>query len=37
MIDRLFRGFKTGLKGELLIWTILLGLSGTIFIVVGLS
>lgn len=37
MIDRLFRGFKAGLKGELVLWTILLVLSGIIFIVVGLS
>jgi hypothetical protein len=32
MIERLFRGFKAGLKGELLLWIIILVLSGIIYI-----
>jgi hypothetical protein len=36
MIERLFRGFKAGLKGELILWTILLGLSGIIFLITSL-
>lgn len=36
MIERLIRGFKAGLKGELLLWAILLTLSGIIYIVTSI-
>jgi cytochrome c oxidase subunit IV len=35
MIERLFRGFKAVLKGELLLWVILLVLSAIIYLVAG--
>lgn len=36
MFDRLFRGLKAGLKGELLAWFLLLVLSGIIYVVIRL-
>ena len=33
MMSRLFRGMKAGLKGEMLLWTILLILYGIVYII----
>jgi hypothetical protein len=36
MIERIFRGFKALLKGELLLWIILIAISGIIYIITSL-
>jgi hypothetical protein len=36
MIERLFRGFKAGIKGELVLWIIILDVSGVIYLVTSL-
>lgn len=35
MLERLFRGLKALLKGELLLWTILLALAGVVYVVMS--